>query len=126
LLESVIWHESCPRLGVAQKIQIEGTAPGRLSPAGVDGRSFFSKLASFVVILELVGSWALAQDKQPTTGAVQGIVFITDPDGGRSIVPGAKISLDGPAHFEGKSSTDGKFAITGVAPGAYEVTAKAP
>jgi carboxypeptidase family protein/TonB-dependent receptor-like protein len=128
LLESGIWHEACLRLGVAQKIQIsfEGTAPGRLSPAGVDGRSFFLKLASLVVILELVGSWALAQDKQPTTGAVQGIVFTTDPDGGRSIVPGAKVSLDGPAHFEGKSSTDGKFAITGVAPGAYEVTAKAP
>jgi len=113
-------------LGVAQKIQIESTAPKRLSPAGVDGRSFFLKLVSLVVIFGLVGSWALAQDKQPTTGAVQGIVFTIDQDGGRSIVPGAKVSLDGPTHFEGKSSADGKFAITGVAPGAYEVTAKAP
>jgi Carboxypeptidase regulatory-like domain len=115
------------RLGVAQKIQIrfEGTTRGRLSPAGADGRSFLLKLASLVVILELVGGWALAQDKQPTTGAVRGIVFTADPDG-RSVVPGAKVSLDGPAHFEGKSSADGKFAITGVAPGAYKVTAKAP
>ena len=112
---------------MAQKIQFrfEGISPGRLSP-GVYGQSFSLKLATLVVILELLGSWALAQDKQPTTGAVQGIVFTIDPDGGRSIVPGAKVSLDGPAHFEGESSAEGKFAITRVAPGAYEVTAKAP
>jgi len=111
-------------LGVAQKIQItfEGTAQGRLSPAGVDGRRFFFKLAGLVIILGLGGGQAPAQG----TGAVQGTVFTTDPDGGRSVVPQAKISLDGPAHFEGKSGTDGRFAITGVAAGPYKVTAKAP
>jgi len=83
-------------------------------------------LAALAVVVGLLRTSASAQTARPTNGTVQGIVFTTDPDGGRSIVPGAKVSIDGPAHFEGKSSADGKFAITGVAPGAYAVTAKVP
>jgi len=115
-------------LGVAQNIQIrfKGAAQVRLSPAGVDGQSFFLKLASLVVIIGLVGASALAQGTQQTRGTVHGVVFTVDQDGGRSIVPGAKISLDGPTHIDSQSDAEGKFAITGVAPGSYKVNTKAP
>src|SRR5580692_10517772 len=38
--------------------------------------------------------------RKPKTGAVQGIVFATDADGGRYVVPGAKLSMNGPTPSE--------------------------
>src|SRR5215510_11374008 len=83
-------------------------------------------LAKLVVFIGLAGAWAFAQNAQQATGSVHGVVITADPDGGRSVVPGAKISLDGPAHLEAESDAEGKFAITGVAQGTYAITAKAP
>lgn len=84
------------------------------------------KLARLLVFIGLVGAWAFAQDTQQRSGTVNGVVFTVDADGGRSIVPEAKISLDGPAHIESESDAEGKFAITGIAPGSYKLNAKAP
>lgn len=88
-------------------------------------RKKIQKLAGLLVFIGLPCVWVLAQDAQQTSGTVRGVVFTIDRDGGRSVVPGAKISLDGPAHIEAEADAEGKFAISGVAPGPYKVNAKA-
>ncbi len=82
-------------------------------------------LAKFVVI-GLLGVLAVAQNAPQATGSVQGVVTTIDPDGGRSVLPGAKISLDGPKHIDAEADAEGKFTISVVAPGSYGITAKAP
>jgi hypothetical protein len=47
-------------------------------------------IARLVISIGLLGTCAFAGDTGPKTGAVQGTVFTTDADGGRSVVPGAK------------------------------------
>jgi outer membrane receptor for ferrienterochelin and colicin len=81
-----------------------------------------SKIA-FAIWLLTIG--ALAQDTGPTTGTVQGVVFTADADGGRSVVPAAKISLDGPVHLEVQTDSEGKFACNAVPPGSYRISAEA-
>jgi hypothetical protein len=53
-------------------------------------------LARLVISIGLLGACAFGRDTEPKTGAVQGTVFTTDAEGGRSVVPGAKVSLNGP------------------------------
>ena len=84
------------------------------------------RLAIIVLILVLLATGVLAQTKEPTVGAIQGLVFTIDPDGTRSVVPGTKISLDGSSHFEAESDAQGQFAFGSVPPGNYTVTANAP
>lgn len=84
------------------------------------------KLARLTVAIGLLGAVAVAQNSQQATGSVQGVAITIDPDGGRSVISGAKISLDGAKHIDAETDAEGKFTITGVAPGPYKVTAKAP
>lgn len=84
------------------------------------------KLAGFLVFIGLLGVPSVAQNAQQATGTLHGVVITIDPDGGRSVVPGAKISLDGPKHIAAEADAEGKFTISGVAPGSYGITAKAP
>jgi hypothetical protein len=51
------------------------------------------------------------------TGAVQGTVFTTDADGGRSVVPGAKVSLNGPTLSGTSADAEGKFVFSVLQPG---------
>src|SRR6201998_1422542 len=85
------------------------------------------KIAIMALVLGLIGACAFAQGAgQQATGAVQGLVFITDADGGRSVLPATKITLDGPAHIEVQSDNEGKFAFSTVPAGSYTLTANAP
>lgn len=68
---------------------------------------------------------ALGQGADSATGAVQGLAFTADADGGRSVVPAAKISLDGPVHLEVQTDNEGKFACSAVPPGSYRISAEA-
>jgi hypothetical protein len=81
--------------------------------------TMMQKVASIALALGLIGACAFAQDAGQPTGAVQGLVFITEPDGGRSVVPATKITLDGPAHIEAQSDNEGKFAFSTVATGSF-------
>jgi carboxypeptidase family protein len=47
------------------------------------------------------------------------MVFTTDPDGGRSVVPGAKVSLNGPTPSETSVDAEGKFVFSALQPGSY-------
>jgi hypothetical protein len=84
------------------------------------------KVASIALALGLIGACAFAQGAGQPNGAVQGLVFITDADGGRSVVPATKITLDGPAHIEVQSDDEGKFAFSTVPAGSYTITANTP
>lgn len=83
------------------------------------------RLTKLVVVIWLVAGWSYAQNTQQATSTIQGVVITIDPDGGRSVVPRAKISLDGPKHIDAEADAEGKFSITGVAPGSYGITARA-
>ena len=80
------------------------------------------KLTTAAILIGLLIGCAHAQ----TTATIEGSVFISDPDGGRVAVPGAKISLAGPAYIAAESNAEGKFAIKGVPAGSYEITARLP
>jgi TonB dependent receptor/Carboxypeptidase regulatory-like domain len=84
------------------------------------------KVAIMALVLRLIGACAFAQGAGQPTGAVQGLVFITDADGGRSVLPATKITLDGSAPIEVQSDNEGKFAFSTVPAGSYTLTAIAP
>jgi len=85
-----------------------------------------TQILAKLVVIGLLGVLAVAQNAPQATGSVQGVVITIDPDGGRSVVPGTKISLDGPKHIDAEADAEGKFTISGVAPGSYGITANAP
>src|SRR5580700_9100830 len=84
------------------------------------------QVASIALALALIGTCAFAQSPAQSTGAVQGLVFITDADGGRSVVSATKITVDGPAHIEAQSDNEGKFAFSTLPAGSYTITANTP
>ena len=64
---------------------------------------------------------------QGATGVVQGTVFMTDPDGAKSPIPGATVSIKGSGPSQ-QATTDehAMYRFTGLAPGQYQVEATAP
>jgi hypothetical protein len=93
-----------------------------------DGREkigMIRRLAQLAFAIGLLVVAALGQSTGPATGTVRGVVFTADADGGRSVVPAAKISLDGPVHLQVQSDNEGKFACNAVPPGSYRVSAEA-
>jgi len=83
-------------------------------------------VARLLIGIGLLSAWMHAQSSQQPTGTVQGVVFTTEADGARAVVPAAKISLEGPIHLEAETDGEGKFAIKGVVPGSFQISAKAP
>jgi hypothetical protein len=74
----------------------------------------------------VIGACAIAQSAGQPAGTVQGRAFVADADGGRSVVPATKITLDGPTHLEAQSDNEGKFTFSSVPAGTYTVLANAP
>ena len=62
-----------------------------------------------------------------TSGDVQGTVFTVDSDGGRSVVPGAKVRIVGP-ELSRQTVTDqqGNYSFTEVTPASYRIEVEAP
>jgi hypothetical protein len=83
------------------------------------------RLATIGFAWVLLPTFVLGQSPGPATGTVQGVVFTADADGGRSVVPAAKISLDGSSHIEAQSTPEGKFVLRAIPAGAYTITAQA-
>jgi hypothetical protein len=84
------------------------------------------KLAKIASAIGLLTISAFAQSTGQVSGVVQGVVFSANADGRRSVVPAAKISLDGPTHIEAQSDSEGKFTFDGVPPGSYRISAEGP
>src|SRR5437879_2898528 len=84
------------------------------------------RLTIVALVLGLIGVRTFAQGTGQPTGAVQGQVFINDTDGGRSVVPATKITLDGPTQLEAESENEGNFGRSTVLAGSYTITANTP
>jgi len=83
------------------------------------------RLAQIAFAVGLLTISALGQGIGTATGTVQGMVFTADANGARSVVPAAKISLDGPAHLQLQTDNEGKFLCNAVPPGSYRISAEA-
>ena len=76
--------------------------------------------------LGLLAHFALGQTPGSATGTIQGVVFTANAAGERSVLPAAKISLDGATHVETQSNNEGKFVFSTIPAGSYTITAQAP
>lgn len=76
-------------------------------------------LTTGVIGIAFFCACALAQSSKRTTGTVHGTVFIVDDDGGRSVIPSAKVRLTGPTHTEAQSHDQGNFSFELVPTGDY-------
>ena len=76
--------------------------------------------------LVLLTAHVLGQNKPEPSGSIQGMVFTTEQDHARSVVPGTKLLLDGPVRLETQSDPEGKFTFDALPPGSYTITAEAP
>jgi hypothetical protein len=83
------------------------------------------RLATIGFAWVLLPTFVLGQSPGPASGTVQGVVFTADADGGRSVVPAAKILLDGSSHIEAQSTPEGKFVLRAIPAGSYTITAQA-
>lgn len=83
------------------------------------------RLAQIAFAIGLLPISAFGQSTGQATGTVQGMVFTADADGGRSVVPAVKISLDGSSHIETQSTPEGKFVLSAIPAGSYTITAQA-
>jgi hypothetical protein len=84
------------------------------------------RLAKLGFAFGLLAQLALGQTAGPATGTIQGVVFTADAGGGRSVLPAAKILLDGATHVETQSNVEGEFLFSTIPAGSYTITAQAP
>jgi hypothetical protein len=84
------------------------------------------RTATILLALALLGGRALGQSIAQTSGSIQGVVFTTEQDHSRSVVPGTKLSLGGALHFEAESNGEGRFVFGAVPAGSYTITAEGP
>ena len=82
--------------------------------------------ATIALAFVLLTAGAPAQSSPQTTGSIQGVVFTTEQDHARSVVPGTKLSVDGSLHLEAESDSEGAFVFSTVPAGSYTITAQAP
>src|SRR5882762_2957458 len=84
------------------------------------------RISSLIIFIGLVAACAFGGETESQTGTVQGVVFTSDADGGRSVVPGTKVSLDGPDARETEADAAGKYMFNALPPGSYNLKAQAP
>jgi hypothetical protein len=78
------------------------------------------------VLIALLASDCLSQDRPEATGTIRGSVFTSDSAGSRSVLPHAEIRLEGPATKETQSNEQGDYVFNSLTPGSYVITATAP
>jgi len=84
------------------------------------------RVTTIALAFVLLTAGAAAQSSPQTTGSIQGVVFTTEQDHARSVVPGTKLSVDGSLHLEAESDSEGAFVFSTVPAGSYTITAQAP
>ena len=73
------------------------------------------RLTNLVLSLALLSAYSVAQEAEETTGTVH-VVVTADADGGRVVIPGIKVTLNGPTHIEAVSNDEGKVAFSAMPP----------
>src|SRR5260221_7595484 len=101
-----------------------------IGPLRRGGRSAAGKIFFLLLFLIFAVSLfaALAHGKQANVATVKiaGIIFVQGSAGNRSVVPGAKVKLDGPTAFETETDEKGNYVFAAVPPGTYTVEAVSP
>src|SRR5262245_18311570 len=81
-----------------------------------------ARVRNLMMAVSLLAASAFSQ----STGSLQGVVFTRGSDGGRAVVPAAKVSLRGIVTRETATGANGKFAFSAVPAGSYILEAHAP
>ena len=84
------------------------------------------RLVRLALAFGLLTVSAFSQSASQPGGSIEGLVFTTEKDHARSVVPGAKLSLDGASHLEAESDSEGKFTFGTIPAGSYTINAQAP
>src|SRR5271166_440473 len=83
-------------------------------------------ISTFVLgAITLITSVPSAAD-EAKTGALRGTVVTVDSDGARSVVAGAKVSIEGPSLSRTTADEQGKYSFPEAVPGRYRIEAIAP
>src|SRR5277367_254225 len=78
------------------------------------------------VALSLLVASSFAQQTIANTDRVSGVVFTRDADGGRVVVPGAKVFISGATAGETETDVAGEYVFTALPPGSYTLRAQSP
>ena len=84
------------------------------------------RLSIMILAFGMLSGLALGESAPLPNGSIQGVVFTTEQDQTRSVVPGTKLSLDGVVHLDTESDSQGAFVFSTVPVGSYTITAQAP
>jgi len=84
------------------------------------------RVVTIALAFLLLTGYALGQSKDAADGSIQGVVFTTEQDHARLVVPGTKLSLVGVTNVEIESDREGRFAFSTLPAGSYTITAQAP
>jgi outer membrane receptor for ferrienterochelin and colicin len=79
------------------------------------------KIFVYFVAACTVASTGFSRQTVDNAGRVTGVVFVTDPSGGRSFVGGATVKLSGPVVLETQTDEKGNYAFPPTAPGIYRI-----
>jgi hypothetical protein len=88
--------------------------------------TMMQRVSTIALALTLLTACALGQSTPQPSGSIQGVVFTTEQDQARLVVPGTKLSLDGDVHLDAESDSQGTFLFSTVPAGSYTITAQAP
>ncbi|HXO34774.1 MAG TPA: carboxypeptidase regulatory-like domain-containing protein [Candidatus Acidoferrales bacterium] len=83
---------------------------------------------SVIVLLAAVMAVLSASAQQTSTGraTIVGSVYVVNPSGEQSFVPGAKVKLSGPVSMQTESDKDGKYSFVAIPAGTYTLEAASP
>ena len=83
---------------------------------------------SVIILLVALMAVLSASAEQTSTGraTIVGNVYVVNPSGGQSVVPGARVKLSGPVSMQTESNKDGKYSFVAVPVGTYTLEAASP
>jgi hypothetical protein len=84
------------------------------------------RVSTIALVFAVLTGFAVGQSTSKASGSIHGVVFTTEQDHARLVVPGTKLSLDGASHLQTESDGNGAFVFSMVPAGSYSITAQAP
>jgi hypothetical protein len=83
---------------------------------------------SVIILLGAVMAVLSASAQQTSTerATIVGSVYVVNPSGEQSFVPGSKVKLSGPVSMQTESNNDGKYSFVAIPVGSYTIEASSP